>query len=136
MTSTTRLKLALGMALLSSSAHAITPTALPQGVTAEVVDEQICYGVSRELQQHIRNIYATRRAFNTTWYMNSKGEYLAFDCYYLESIYRPYPYNTKAFSVVYRTSRDVIEGEVKRERDAIQNAIKERQQLVKDSNLL
>jgi hypothetical protein len=134
MTSTTRLKLALGMALLSSSAHAITPTALPQGVTAEVVDEQICYGVSRELRSQIKNVYVSRNAFNTTWLMNSKGEYLAFDCYYLERNYTGV--YVKPYSVVYRTSRDVIENEVKRERDAIQNAIKERQQLVKDSNLL
>lgn len=134
MISTTRLKLALAAALVSSSAHAITPTALPQGVTAEVVDAQLCTGVESELRAHIRNIYATRRAFNTVWYMNSQREYIAFDCFYLETNYRPY--NLKPYSVVYRTSRDVIELEVKRERDEIQKAIKERQQTIKDSNLL
>ncbi len=127
-------KLLLAVALVSSSAHAITPTALPQGVTAEVVDAQLCTGVERELRAHIRNIYATRRAFNTVWYMNSQREYIAFDCHYMETTYTPY--NLKPYSVVYRTSREVIELEVKRERDEIQKAIRERQQTIKDSNLL
>ena len=127
-------KLLATLAFIANPAWAITPTALPQGVTAEVVDAQICNGVRKELSEHIRNIYATRRAFNTVWYMNSQREYIAFDCFYLETNYRPY--NLKPYSVVYRTSRDVIDAEVRRERDEIQNAIKERQQTIKDSNLL
>jgi hypothetical protein len=127
-------KLLATLAFIGTPAMAITPTALPQGVTAEVVDAQLCTGVRKELSEHIRNIYAMQRAFNTIWLMNSKGEYLAFDCHYIETNYRPY--NVKTYSVVYRTSREVVELEVKRERDEIQNAIKERQQTIKDSNLL
>ena len=125
-------KLLLAAALVSSSAHAITPVTAPRGVRVDTVDEQVCVSVRNELRNHIRNIYATRRAFNNTlWYKNSQGEYLAFDCYYHEFITRPY--TVQYYSVVYVTTKEVIEAQARAERDALQNSLKEKQTIVRNS---
>jgi hypothetical protein len=124
-------KLLLALALIASPAAAITPVTAPPNVRVDTVDEQICVSVRNDLRNHIRNIYAVRRAFNTLWYKNSHGEYLAFDCYYSEMITRPY--TVQYYSVIYVTSREVIEAQVKAEFDGMRQSLKEKQTAVRNS---
>lgn len=127
-------KLLATLALVASPAYAIQPTALPEGVTADIVDSKLCYGVQRELGDHIRNMFARENAFNARWVQNSTGEMLSFDCNYTEISYSPY--TAKSFSIIYRTTRTVIEAEVKREREEVKREILKRQSQVKDSGYL
>jgi hypothetical protein len=124
-------KLLLALALIASPAYAITPVTAPPGVRVDTVDEQVCVSVRNDLRNHIRNIYATRRAFNTLWYKNSKGEYLAFDCYYHEFITRPY--TVQYYSVVYVTTKEVIDAQVAEEFNGMRQSLKEKQNIVKNS---
>lgn len=124
-------KLLATLAFIAAPAYAISPVTPPESVRVDVVDEQVCVAVQRELREHIRNIYATRRAFNTTWWRNSRGEYLAFDCYYSE--WTTKPYNLKHYSVIYVTDQKTIESELERERAALKQSLKEKQDAVRNS---
>lgn len=124
-------KLLLALALIASPAYAITPVTAPPGVRVDTVDEQVCVSVRNDLRNHIRNIYAVRRAFNTLWYKNSQGEYLAFDCYYNEFITRPY--TVQYYSVIYVTTKEVIDSQVAEEFNGMRQSLKEKQIIVRNS---
>jgi len=124
-------KLLLAAALIASPAWAISPVTPPESVRVDIVDEQVCTGVQRELREHVRNIYANRRAFNTVWWQNSRGEYLAFDCYYSE--WATKPYTLKHYSVIYVTDQKTIEAEIERERESLKQSLKEKQDAVRRS---
>ena len=124
-------KLLATLALVASPAYAITPVTAPESVRVDTADEQVCVSVRNELRNHIRNIYAVRRAYDTTWYENSKGEYLAFDCYYND--YTTRPYTVQYYSVIYVASRETIEAQSKLEREQLKKALKEKQMAVRNS---
>lgn len=124
-------KLLATLALIATPAYAIDPLTAPETVRVDTVDEQVCVSVRNELRNHVRSIYGTRRAYDTLWYENSKGEYLAFDCYYRGYITRPY--TVQYYSVIYVTSKEVVEAQAKSERAALKKALKEKQDAVKNS---
>lgn len=124
-------KLILALALIAAPAYAITPITAPDSVRVDTVDEQVCVSVRNELRYHMRSIYGTRRAFDTLWYLNSQGEYLAFDCYHSEYITRPY--TVQYYSVIYVTSKAVIEAQAQSERDALNTSLLEKRNTVRHS---
>lgn len=126
-----KLFMAIAALALSSTAHAqIVPESPPEGVRVDIVDREICTSTMLALNQHVRNILNRHRAVGETWYTNSKGEYLAFKCFYYPDP-RTYRFQDAEFGAVYVTDaatmkkmKDAELREARRIREEKQNALK------------
>jgi hypothetical protein len=127
-------KLLLALALIASPAYAITPVTAPPGVRVDVVEEQLCRDVGREVREHIRNIYASKKAFNVMWYRNSKNQMLAFDCFYRSETVQPYTINY--YSVIYVADPAVIDAQILKEREDLKKSLKEKQDAFRNTGYL
>ncbi len=121
--------IAIAALALSSTAYAeISPESPPEGVRVDIVDREICTNTFFALNNHVRNMLNRHRAAGETWYTNSKGEYLAFKCFYYSRTHR---YQDGEFGVVYvidaatmQKMKDAELREARRIREEKQNALK------------
>ena len=119
--------------LIAAPAYAeLNPRALPEGIRAEVTENSICTGVQNNLSNHPRNIFDRPRALGQTWYKNSQGQYLSFNCWHTEINYNPYAVVTR-ISIIYISDAETIKNLAAEERDSIQRAMMENQEKIKRS---
>lgn len=117
------------LASASASARELNPTATPSGVTATIVDQDVCMGVQHNLRNNPRNIFANRRVYGVQWFMNSRGDYLSFSCWHMNMTQRV----PQSIAVIYTAPKDVLDAAAREELDNAQRALKDKQTRIRDS---
>lgn len=110
-------------------AQQMNPVAPPQGVTATVVEQDVCVGVENNLRIHIRNVFAYTRVHGVVWLMNSHGQYLSFNCWHMDNTQRV----PQSVGIIYTTSRDSLKLAQREEVAAAQRALNDKQDRIRNS---
>jgi len=118
-------------AISATAAHAqgLDPIATPTGVTATIVDQDVCVGVERNLRNNPRNIFANRRVYGVQWYMNSRGDYLTFNCWYTNMTQRV----PQSLAIIYTASKETLDAAQREELDNAQRALEAKQKRIRGS---
>jgi hypothetical protein len=87
------------------------------------------------LSNHVRNMLNRHRAAGETWYTNSKGEYLAFKCFYYPNP-RTYQFQDVEFGVVYVTDAATIKNMQDKEKREAKRILEEKQNALKSTGYL
>jgi len=114
---------AIGLVIALPTSASAFGTTLPAGVTEDVVSRELCVDVVEKLFQ---NKTPEITAFGRNWRQNSRGEMLSFQCVVF----------LKDYGIIYRTTRAVIEAEIKRVSDADKEEKIRRQRQLNDSGYL
>lgn len=117
------------LASAGASARELNPTATPTGVTVTVVDTDVCMGVESNLRNNPRNIFANRRVYGVQWLMNSKGDFLSFNCWYTNMTQRV----PQSIAVIYTASKETLDSAAREELENAQRALADKQKRIRDS---
>jgi hypothetical protein len=107
----------------------LDPLAVPNGVTAHIVDTDVCNGVRSNLSNNPRNIFANRRVFGVIWYMNSKREYVSFNCWHMNMTQRV----PQSIAIIYTASKETLDAAAREELESAQAAMQAKQKRIRDS---
>lgn len=125
-------KIVIGMcASVAITAHAqqLNPLATPNGVTAHIVDQDVCVGVEHNLRVNPRNVFAQRRVYGVMWYMNSRGEYVSFSCWHTNMTQRV----PQSMAVMYTASKTTLDAAALEELQSASAALTAKQNKIRNS---
>lgn len=107
----------------------LDPVAIPSTITAHIVTTDVCMGVENNLRNNPRNIFANRRVFGVQWLMNSRREYVSFNCWHMDNTQRV----PQSIAIIYTTTREVLDAAAREELQSAQAALAAKQKQVRDS---
>lgn len=114
---------------VTAQAQQLNPIATPNGVTAHIVDQDVCVGVEHNLRVNPRNVFAHRRVYGVMWYMNSQGEYVSFNCWHTNMTQRV----PQSMAVVYTATKQTLDAAAKEELESASAALAAKQQKIRNS---
>lgn len=123
------LALAALVASTTAAAYTLNPTATPSGVSATIVAQDICVGVEHNLRINPRNVFGNTRVHGVMWYLNSKDQYLSFNCWHMDNTQRV----PQSVGIIYTTSRESLEQAQREEIAATQRALQAKQTRIRNS---